>query len=154
MNGLLIPECRFDFICNGLSKFSGSVNQTRQTSPSPSAKPASMRNSDKENNRPEATVQIQGHRQLSIPSGFPPQVFQDSTFNPLYNPLNSYYNRPSEYEHSSFNDGTIVANGLYSNIHGDFKLLDATPRGPRQPSQAGYGAGPSNMSGGGMNFGI
>ena len=113
-----------------------------------------MRNFDKENNRPEAPVQIQGHRQLSIPPGFPPQVFQDSTFNPLYNPLNSYYNRPSEYEHSSFNDGTIVANSLYLNFHGDFKLLDATPRGPRQPSQAGYGAGPSNMSGGGMNFGI
>jgi hypothetical protein len=114
-----------------------------------------MRIFGKENNEPEVPVQAQDRTLLSNSHSFPPHVFYDPTFNPLYNPSISYYNRPSKYEYSpSFNDDLPTTSGLTSDFHGDFKPLDSTPRGHSEPSQEGYSAGPRNASGGGMHFGM
>jgi hypothetical protein len=109
-----------------------------------------MRIFGKENNQPEMSAQAQDHRTGSAPHVFPPQVFYDPTFNPLYNPLNSFYNRPPEYGYSSnYNEDTKSANGFTSDFHGDFRPLTSMAR---CPSQQGYEAGPSNHSGNGMHF--
>jgi hypothetical protein len=114
-----------------------------------------MRVFGKENLQPEMPVRSHTHQPHSTSQGFPPQVFHDPAFNPLYNPLNSYYSRPSAYEYSlGFNIGSATTNTLSSEFRGDFRPLDSTPRRDNEPGQSEYTAGSSNMSGRGMQFGL
>jgi hypothetical protein len=107
----------------------------------------------KENNQPDIPTQIHNRRTVSTSHSFPPQVFYDPTFNPLYNPLNNYHSRALGYDYpSNYSEGLAAANGFNFDFHGDFKPLASTPRCPSQQRQSGYGAGASNTSGSGMHY--
>lgn len=146
-----LRRSRFDFLNDGMPRYSANIDRASQASPSPLAKPIPMRIFGKENNPPEM-VQTENHRGASSSHIYPPQVFYDSSFNPLYNPLSNYSNRPNEYGYpSSYNEDTTTGNGGSSNFHGDFKSLASISR---CPSQQGYREGLDDNSESNMDFGM
>ncbi|KAF4632653.1 hypothetical protein G7Y89_g5476 [Cudoniella acicularis] len=147
-----LEDHRFDFANHGLPQYPNNSTFSSLISPTPAPKTSSMRTYGKENHRPDLLDYHQARRPAPVATHiYPPQYFNDSTFNPLYHGGYTRAFSYGDYQHG-FNED-MKPLGYGSTFQGDFRQVAPMTRASQsqgQPSNSNNEAGPSN----GMHYGI
>jgi hypothetical protein len=121
-----------------------------QASPTPIPRPTTFRAFGKENGQ----LELPNRRSHSNPTNpthmYPPQMFYDTSFNPLFNHAYAARSFPFGESQSNYNDNR-GSSGYPSSFQGDFRHVTTSARSQQTQGQSSD-SGPNSMTGAANGF--